>query len=116
MKKLFAYAFILNFAWEVAHSPLYVPNIALNFLLCLFLAAVADALIIAALLYFLRRPAYFIPAALAIAVAVEKAALWYGLWSYAPAMPVVPILEVGLTPFVQLAAAGYIARLLARKN
>lgn len=36
------------------------------------------------------------------AIFVERQALALGKWFYAPAMPIVPFLGVGLTPFIQL--------------
>ena len=38
-----------------------------------------------------------------IAVVAEKVAAAYGQWSYTEAMPIVPVLDVGLLPFLQLA-------------
>jgi hypothetical protein len=43
---------------------------------------------------------------------------WYGLstarWAYNNAMPILPILEVGLTPALQLGVLGYISYRLSR--
>lgn len=36
------------------------------------------------------------------AIAIERIALKFGFWSYQELMPVVPVLQVGLLPFLQL--------------
>lgn len=36
------------------------------------------------------------------AVAIERIALKFGFWSYQELMPVIPVLQVGLLPFLQL--------------
>jgi hypothetical protein len=39
----------------------------------------------------------------AIAVSIEKTAIIFRQWSYTDVMPIVPVLDVGLLPFLQLA-------------
>ncbi len=36
------------------------------------------------------------------AIAFEKIALFLGLWSYGESMTVIPVLEIGILPFIQL--------------
>ena len=109
-----------------------------EFLVCT-LAAVGDALltllVFAAVEIVKRRRNWagdgglkaYGPAALAgaaLAVAVEWAALGFGYWSYARAMPRVPVLGVGLLPLAQLTllvpfsmwAAGRLGRALLSGN
>ena len=48
---------------------------------------------------------YYLAAALlgmAVAVAIEKVTVPLGLWSYSSGMPIVPVIEVGLWPMLQL--------------
>jgi hypothetical protein len=40
---------------------------------------------------------------LVVAVAIEQHALLVGTWGYMPAMPIVPILNIGLIPILQMA-------------
>ena len=49
-----------------------------------------------------------------IAVAVEHVALAHGRWSYTDRMPIVPVLAVGLWPFLQLTVLVPLALALAR--
>ena len=41
------------------------------------------------------------------AIVLEKWALMTGRWAYTSAMPIIPILNIGLTPAVQLGMLGY---------
>lgn len=55
-----------------------------------------------------------------VAVAIEQHALIVEKWSYAPAMPIIPALEVGLTPIIQmtllLPLTFYLTGLSGKKN
>lgn len=114
---VFAVAFVLNFAWEHVHAPLYAAYKSGPITEWILLrATLADALIItvlaAAYLFipFLHKRLYLIVAALAVvAVCIEWWALATGRWAYGPHMPLIPLLNVGLTPAVQLAVLGYAA-------
>lgn len=120
--KLFAsialtFAFILNFIWELIQIPLYkdasydVQHIAI----CA-LAAVADALMVL-LIYFifvfifnksmwvedltLSKAAILMLVGGFGAIGVEKMHLLLGAWAYDESMPIIPIVDVGLSPVFQ---------------
>ena len=111
---LAAVAFGLNWIWEMAQMSVYTAEVgglwSKSFLFCT-LASVIDAattMAICALLKFLmkgRDVKFYLSAAISgalCAVGFEWFALHFGLWSYGERMIVLPILGVGLLPFVQL--------------
>lgn len=113
----FAVSFVLNAVWEHAHSLLYASyqgGPITEFIL--LRASVGDAVILTALAlpfffsaYFRKRRFLIVPPALALAAAIELAALPAGRWAYNAHMPLVPLLHIGWTPFVQLGILGYVA-------
>ena len=131
---VFVAAFLLNILWEEAHSALYVSyhgGAITNFIL--FRAALFDAAVITLLAgpFFLWKSnsrkrcrsltstILFVGALTLFAIFLEKWALATGRWVYADAMPIIPFLDVGLTPAIQLGITGYfslkISYLLNRK-
>lgn len=110
--------FLLNLIWENAQAPLYKGYNGFfgHFWIC-FAASVVDALVLL-LLYtllamFNHSLYWFLDARVwqhgflviiggLLAVWFEKWALGAEQWSYTNAMPVVPSLDVGLLPFLQL--------------
>lgn len=116
---VFVIAVALNYVWELAQSPLYLGQGDLAVLLwhCLR-AALGDGLLV--LLIWLggilvvgrpdwfRRPgragyAWMLCAGLALSVTIEWFAVHVvGRWAYAPRMPIIPWLEVGLVPVLQM--------------
>ncbi|MBI2053790.1 MAG: hypothetical protein HYT36_00425 [Candidatus Staskawiczbacteria bacterium] len=115
--KVFIAAFVLNFVWEYSHSFLYdnyKGGEITGFIL--FRAAIFDAVFITVLyLLFLRMP--FIKKRLWVifmigflsAIAIEIYALKTSRWAYGDMMPLVPILNIGLTPVAQLPVLYYLA-------
>lgn len=113
-------AFALNIVWEYLHSPLYthyqdepITN------LVLLKAALGDALFITALSIPFYRVVYLnknlwliIPAGVAAAIVFELFALSTHRWAYSSLMPLVPLIEIGLTPTIQLGLLGYLSVLL----
>jgi len=100
-------AFLLNFVWEITQAPLY--ECYAQFTLCLWLcfkASLGDVLWVL-LLYGTFRASHSktatVLAGLAIAIGVELHALQTGRWAYTEMMPLVPFLNVGLTPLLQMA-------------
>ncbi len=128
---IFAVAFLLNFIWENAQAPLYQGYISFwqHFWICLpaslwdagyvTLLYLAIALVHRDWFWFPKinnnkrsdRYVYcygaftiaIIAVSLTIATIIEWNALAKGKWAYSAAMPLVPIIHVGLTPFLQLA-------------
>ena len=127
MKKwilVFILAFGLNSIWENLHSLLYVhykQGLITEFVLVR--AALSDALIILGMVFFLRlvpafarRPWLSIVVGVIIAVGIEWWALGSARWAYKDIMPVIPFLNTGLTPTIQLGLLGYIVYKLGFKN
>ena len=114
--KLAIIAFVLNWIWEVTQTSAYrTAEDASMFESLIFctLATVIDMVTIlaiyavAAFLFRGQQPdwGFYLTAALLgalSAVAFEKIASIFGLWSYNERMPLLPFTGVGLLPFVQL--------------
>ncbi len=113
------FAGILNFTWEWAHMGLYgehaVETVGV-FVMSIWATAgdvmyVIGAVLLASLfkknVTWIRTPNIFDVIGLAgigigIALFVEYKALTFQTWSYLEAMPIIPWLEVGLSPIVQM--------------
>lgn len=118
MKKLliiFGAAFLLNLIWENLHAPLYVhyQGGAITQLV-LLRAALVDALFITGLAlpflyipYLRERTWYALLIGLIAAILLERFALTNGRWAYTAQMPIVPLLNTGLTPTIQLGLLSY---------
>lgn len=108
----------LNLVWEVAQGPLYEGHAGWGAHLWFCVrASLADVLIVAGLFGFMAAAAadlgwyrsrvglrlVALAAAGAVtAVAIELRALDLGKWTYAETMPLVPVLDVGLSPVAQM--------------
>jgi hypothetical protein len=117
LARIFVCAVGLNYAWELAQSPLYVAvDFPAAFLHC-FVSSLGDGLMVLAIFGIVAlvagsdwclRPAashYLAMAAagLTIAFAVE----WWGLhvakrWQYAELMPLIPGTGLGVVPMLQM--------------
>jgi hypothetical protein len=117
---IFAIAVPLNLAWEVAQVQAYAfprQGILADLLGCL-VPSLGDGLMTLAIYWsgwlVFRRPTWIARPGVAgvalaalvgllLAVGVEWNALYLtGAWAYAPAMPLVPVLGVGLLPVLQM--------------
>ncbi len=120
MKKvvsIFIISFILNLIWENLHSFLYLGykgDKITEFIL--LRATLGDAIMITLISLpfiflnsFKKYTWIIIPIGIIIAVSIEWYALGTGRWAYNEYMPIVPYLEVGLTPLIQLGVLGYIS-------
>ena len=107
---LFLFAFFINIVWEEFHSLLYVHykgGEITHFIL--LRASLADGFFIVALFalaFFLKRTWLFPIFAVCLAVSIEWWALGTLRWAYSEAMPIIPFLQTGLTPTIQLALTG----------
>ena len=130
---LFVIAVVINYVWEMAQMPLYesMPFAEISSWLICLRASLGDGLIVMAIwgggallfrssLWFLRRQPipvlYLLFAGAVIAIGIELHALANGRWSYSPLMPVLPLLEVGVSPFLQLLLLPWISMWLARRR
>jgi hypothetical protein len=116
---VFLLAFALNFFWELGHIPYYVglPESVFGKAAICTLATASDALYIT-LVYLTGRKCsrqwawlssqtvsgLSVAAGVGIltAAAVERLALATGTWGYSALMPVIPYVEVGFWPALQL--------------
>ena len=111
------WAFLFNVAWEILQIPLFKGGVYewQHILFCV-LASVADVIMVL-LIYFgfaliyknilwikelnIKRILLLILTGGAGAVLAELWHLSIGTWSYADAMPMIPIVDVGLSPVLQ---------------
>lgn len=119
MKKLsqiFLLSFFLNLIWENFHSLLYAQyqgGPITEFIL--LHATLGDAMMLTILAlpffyfdFFKKNIWLIIPIGIVIAVSIEWYALGAGRWAYNDLMPIIPFLNVGLTPTLQLGLIGYL--------
>ncbi len=104
----------MNWIWEMAQMfafKLKPEDSRIEILVFCTLASVVDALVTIGIYKLLSQffsanqtVFYLFAAALGATCAVffERFAFQFGLWTYSELMPVVPILETGLLPFMQL--------------
>ncbi len=121
---LFLIAFALNAIWENLHAYLYTAykGAAITEFV-LLRASLFDAFLITLIalpfFYFsyLRRHTWLI---FVVGTVVAIGNEWYGLstgrWEYNEFMPIVPLLNVGLTPMLQLGILGYAAFIFTGKR
>jgi len=124
---LFGIAFALNVVWEYLHYVLYVCP--LERLPCALLAAFIDGLIIIGI-YFVLALAFndffwirtwsarkiFLTVLLGFFIAyfIELRGLYLERWSYAVSMPLIPYLQVGLSPIAQMIVLPLLSFFLSR--
>lgn len=112
---IFLIAVALNFVWEFLHHQLYICSIPATE--CAWRDALIDALIIlgiffAGIILFkdtswnsrLTKKKIFIVAlaSFIIAYIIELQGIYLGKWEYTELMPVIPLLNVGLSPILQM--------------
>lgn len=110
-------SFLLNFAWELIQIPLYIPSLySLEHIAFCALASLADVIMVL-LLYFgfvllFRNPLWMEHLnwkRIAIvtlgggtgAVLAEIRHLSLGTWAYSDSMPIIPVINVGISPVLQ---------------
>lgn len=110
---VFIIGFLLNTIWENIHSLLYIQykgGIISEYVL--LRAAAFDAVIIVLGIFIAQRffgfhkIQFLLTFWLFVAIITEWWALATNRWAYSAAMPMVPLLEIGLTPMIQLATLG----------
>lgn len=125
-------AFLVHVVWENAQAPLYAgyQSLSQHFSIC-FIGTLGDVfitLLVLAFFWLLKRNvprtgADFLALAIigfVIAVGIEQNALLLGTWQYAPTMPLIPYLQVGFTPILQMTLllpfSFYVAKLFYKKS
>ncbi len=112
---IFLVSFLLNVVWENLHSYLYANYMGENITqFILVRASLFDALLITLIslpfLYFnsLKYKVWIILIPATIIAVINE---WYGLgtarWAYNELMPIIPILNTGITPTIQLGLLAY---------
>lgn len=120
MKKtflIFIISFALNAIWENLHSLLYDNYMGGKITEFILLrATLSDAIYITIIaLPFIFYPVFrkkdwlIIVFGFIISILIEYYALSTGRWAYNSFMPIIPFLEIGLTPTIQLGLLGYIS-------
>lgn len=107
-------AFLLHLLWENAQAPLFAgyQSFLRHFPIC-FVGTIGDVVItlfVLAFIWLLKKDgpqtiADFLALAIIgfiVAVAIEQHALLVIKWNYASAMPVIPWINVGLMPIIQM--------------
>lgn len=133
-ENLFGFAFLLNFVWELMQAPFFqalpdIPHwegvklcglatigdaaIALVAFWCVAAAAQSRAWILSPQR---RDLAVFVVLGVVITIGLERSALATGRWQYSEAMPVIPLLGVGLTPMLQWSLLPLLAAWLVRRQ
>lgn len=127
MKKyfyIFIIAFILNLIWEDIHSIFYASYKGGEITqLILTRASLADAAFILIISFFAirffkksaERKAFIVMAGLFLSIFIERWAFVTGRWAYTDSMPIIPLLNTGLTPTIQLAVLGLMSFLIVEK-
>jgi len=121
---IFVLSFFLNLIWENLHSLLYtnyMGNQITKFIL--LRASLGDAVMITILclpfIFFKkqeRKNWLIILMGVVLAIFIELYALETGRWSYNEYMPIIPFLDIGLTPTIQLGLLGYLSyRIVVKK-
>ncbi|MEN9405480.1 MAG: hypothetical protein RLY47_439 [Candidatus Parcubacteria bacterium] len=110
-------SFVLHFIWETAHVGLYAGYEHITRLPITLYATLGDVgyVLLGVMLLSLfkhslawldapaRNDYIFLTAVgFLIAVFVEYKGLMLGKWTYLPAMPIVPLLRIGLSPLLQM--------------
>ncbi len=119
MARLFAVAAAVNFVWEMAQMPLYkdMPFEEFSSWVFCFRASLGDGIIVLVIWLIgyaiFHKPRWFrtpkparilvlLLSGAAIAITVEIHAIATGRWDYSALMPLLPIVGIGLSPFIQL--------------
>ena len=116
---LFVVSAALNFLWELVQAPLFVGMTSVGAIQwhC-FVASLGDGIILW-IIYGLGwaafgtwrwtaqpgswQMAFMVSVSLVIAFLIEWSALhWLHRWVYTDQMPIIPVLDVGLTPILQM--------------
>lgn len=111
-------ATILNFSWEILHSRLYsfayIPNSPVTLWSLLF-STIGDVIytLVVAIVFIkvlpLRNQLWTaIVIGVIFTIFWENLALNIGAWQYNSLMPIIPLINTGLTPTIQLGLLSYI--------
>lgn len=131
-KTIFVIGFSLNFVWEVTQTELYHftfkkwyefiiihMRVSLGDVGFIILIYLVGAVITKEINWFVRltipRILFIIVSGFVIGVTAEKINILAGRWSYDGLMPLVPYLDVGLSPVLQMTLLPFATFLIARR-
>lgn len=117
---VYALSVVVNYVWELAQTPLYSKvGFPAAFVHC-FVAALGDGLLVLLILiavagtarsrdWYMRPTLSNYVAMVAAGFVVGIAVEWWGLhiverWQYSELMPLLPWIEIGISPLVQMLA------------
>ena len=124
---LFVTAFLLHFLWEYLHYVLYICDV--ERLTCALVAALVDAFITLGIYYFFSGPYHdfvwfrrfsvrkiflLLLVGFFIAYLIELRGLYFARWSYSALMPLIPVLQVGVSPIMQMMILPLVSLLISR--
>ncbi len=124
---LFLTGFFINLVWEISQMQFFAGKPGDMFIKGLYYcsqASVIDGITVVSIFFITsiilnsdNKLFYLLTAFLGAIAAVifENVAFYLNLWSYKESMPIVPILEVGILPFVQLILLVPLSIFLANK-
>lgn len=121
---VFGLAFVFNFVWEWLHSALYLSYQGGPItILVLMRATLFDAIFITVLYSLYSKIKFFknklwviLIISLLSAIIIELYALSTGRWAYNDLMPIIPVINTGLTPTIQLLVLTYLTFKLVDKQ
>ncbi len=126
---IFSFAFILNLLWEYLHEPLYVTTMTHDLFGFLYMAS-ADGLLVLIIYWIVcletrnffwianmrKHLILIVLSGIFLSFFIEIKNMYFtSVWSYTAAMPVLPILHVGLSPVLQMVVTPLLVFTLAQR-
>lgn len=113
-------SFVFHLTWELAQSPLYTCSVDMEACFWLCLRATFGDIGIMLVLYGIHQkvPSLWKMALIgaALATVIEKISIEMDRWSYFDTMPLIPGIEVGITPVLQMALLPPLVFYILRKR
>ncbi len=111
---------VFHLTWELAQSPLYTCSVDMEACFWLCLRATFGDVGIMLVLYTIHQKVHSISKmaliGAALAMVIEKISIEMERWAYFDTMPLIPGIEVGLTPVLQMALIPPLVFYILRKN
>ncbi len=126
---IFCLAFLLNIVWEYLHEPLYTTTMVHDLFGFLYMAT-ADGLLVLLIYWIvcLQARTFFwlsdwkkqliliIISGIFLSFFIEIKNMYFtSVWSYTAAMPVLPLLHVGISPVLQMVVTPLVVFSLAQR-
>lgn len=126
---IFSFAFLLNIIWEYLHEPLYITTMNHDIFGFLYMA-VADGLLVLLIYWIvcLQARTFFwlaemkkhlvliLVSGIFLSFFIEIKNMYFSpVWTYTSAMPLIPVLHVGISPVVQMVVTAVITFWIAQR-